>query len=83
MRPLLSTISSIALALQAGMLAAALEGLDAFVFTAGIGENSVSIARPRIFRKLSWLGIALDRAREQREAAGHISSDPKVALGSM
>ena len=27
--------------LQAGMLAAALQGLDAFVFTAGIGENSV------------------------------------------
>ena len=31
--------------LNAGMLAAALQGLDAFVFTAGIGENSVSSAQ--------------------------------------
>ena len=30
-------------ALQAGMLAAALQGIDGFVFTAGIGENSVGI----------------------------------------
>ena len=33
--------------LQAGMLAAALGGLDAFVFTAGIGENSAGM-RARI-----------------------------------
>jgi len=45
--------------LQAGMLAAALGGLDAFVFTAGIGENSKMI-RARISEKLVWLGIALD-----------------------
>ena len=31
--------------LNAGMLAAALQGLDAFVFTAGIGENSVDHSR--------------------------------------
>jgi len=45
--------------LQAGMLAAALGGLDAFVFTAGIGENSVEI-RARIADKLGWLGVQLD-----------------------
>ncbi len=45
--------------LNAGMLAAALQGLDAFVFTAGIGENSVSI-RARIAEQLGWLGVALD-----------------------
>ena len=45
--------------LFAGMLAAALGGLDAFVFTAGIGENSVSV-RERIAEKLAWLGAALD-----------------------
>ena len=33
--------------LNAGMLAAALGGLDAFVFTAGIGENSLMIRSPR------------------------------------
>jgi acetate kinase len=41
------------------MLAAALGGLDAFVFTAGIGENSPSI-RARVAEKLAWLGISLD-----------------------
>jgi len=45
--------------LNAGMLAASLGGLDAFVFTAGIGENSVTI-RARIAEKLKWLGVVLD-----------------------
>jgi acetate kinase len=53
-------------ALNAGMLAAALEGIDAFVFTAGIGENSDSI-RSQIAGRLGWLGIALDPAAN----AGH------------
>ncbi len=47
--------------LIAGMLAAALGGLDAFVFTAGIGENSATI-RARIAEKMTWLGAALDVA---------------------
>jgi len=46
--------------LNAGMLAAALGGLDAFVFTAGIGENSANI-RERVAKKLSWLGATFDR----------------------
>jgi acetate kinase len=54
--------------LHAGMLAAALQGLDAFVFTAGIGENSASI-RARIVERLAWLGAVLDPA----ENAGHAS----------
>jgi acetate kinase len=45
--------------LYAGMLSAALGGLDAFVFTAGIGENSAGI-RARIGEKLQWLGAELD-----------------------
>ena len=47
------------IALNAGMLAAALGGIDAFVFTAGIGENSPLI-RERVAAKLGWLGITLD-----------------------
>lgn len=47
------------IALHAGMLAAALGGLDAFVFTAGIGENS-AVLRQRIAEKLAWLGAKLD-----------------------
>jgi acetate kinase len=45
--------------LSAGMLAAALGGLDAFVFTAGIGENSPMI-RGRVAEKLAWLGALCD-----------------------
>jgi acetate kinase len=47
--------------LFAGMLAAALGGVDGFVFTAGIGENSPSM-RARIAERLAWLGGALDPA---------------------
>jgi acetate kinase len=53
--------------LNAGMLAAALQGLDAFVFTAGIGENSVRI-RARIADQLGWLGVTLDEAENSRHA---------------
>jgi acetate kinase len=49
------------IALNAGMLAAALGGLDAFVFTAGIGENSASL-RARVAQKLAWLGAEIDAA---------------------
>lgn len=54
-------------ALNVGMLAAALQGVDAFVFTAGIGENSVSI-RARIAERLGWLGVALDPLENGRHA---------------
>ncbi len=40
-------------------LAAALGGLDALVFTAGIGENAPQI-RARICHEAAWLGIRLD-----------------------
>jgi acetate kinase len=55
------------IALHAGMLAAALQGVDAFVFTAGIGENSTSI-RSRIAARLEWLGVVLDPAENGRHA---------------
>jgi acetate kinase len=55
-------------ALCAGMLAAALQGIDAFVFTAGIGENSVSI-RARIAERLAWLGLALDPVENAKHAS--------------
>ncbi len=42
-----------------GSLAAALGGLDALVFTGGIGENSAPI-RSRIVHQLSWLGAQID-----------------------
>jgi acetate kinase len=44
---------------EIGGLAAVLGGLDALVFTAGIGENSPEI-RSRICRSSAWLGIDMD-----------------------
>ena len=49
---------------ELGSLAAALRGLDAIVFTAGIGEHSASL-RERVCRDAAWLGVDLDqRANE-------------------
>jgi acetate kinase len=53
--------------LHAGLLAAALGGIDAFVFTAGVGENS-PIMRARIAKKLMWLGGELDPAANAENA---------------
>ena len=58
--------------LWTGTLAAALGGLDAFVFTAGIGENSPSM-RARIAAKLGWLGCELD-VGANKESASLISA---------
>jgi acetate kinase len=44
---------------EIGALTAVLGGLDALVFTAGIGENSAEIRR-RICESLAWLGVHLD-----------------------
>jgi len=46
-------------ACELGSLIAALEGLDAIVFTAGIGENSAEVRRG-ICERLAWLGVELD-----------------------
>jgi len=47
--------------LYVGMLAASLNGIDAFVFTAGVGENSAAM-RARIAARIAWLGAELDPA---------------------
>ncbi len=55
------------IALFTGMLAAALGGIDGFVFTAGIGENAPLI-RGIVAERLSWLGVELsDEANEKGE----------------
>ena len=65
--------------LYTGLLAAALGGLDAFVFTAGIGENSPGM-RARIADKLAWLGGTID---PDANAAGRTSiarGDSRIGL---
>ena len=49
----------------ASALAASMSGIDAFVFTAGIGERSTEI-RARVLRRLAWLGFALDETANQQ-----------------
>jgi acetate kinase len=46
---------------ELGSLAAAMQGLDALVLTAGIGEHAGAI-RERIVRDAAWLGAELDEA---------------------
>ena len=49
---------------ELGSLAAAAGGIDALVFTAGIGEHAPAI-RERICRDAAWLGVELDAAANQ------------------
>src|SRR6516225_8639634 len=65
--------------LFAGMLAAALGGLDAFVFTAGIGENSAGV-RARIAARLAWLGAVLDPAANVARTALISRPESRIAL---
>ncbi|MGZ6023227.1 MAG: acetate/propionate family kinase [Rhizomicrobium sp.] len=65
--------------LNAGMLAAALQGLDAFVFTAGIGENSAGI-RARVADQLAWFGVTIDPAENSRHARLISRSDSRIPV---
>lgn len=58
---------------ELGSLAAAMQGIDALVFTAGIGEHSAFI-RDRVCREAGWLGVELDPAAN--EAGGPRISTP-------
>ena len=50
---------------ELGSLTAALGGLDALVFTGGIGERS-AVIRAQICRRAAWLGLELDAAANER-----------------
>ena len=67
------------IALNAGMLAAALAGVDGFVLTAGIGENSVAL-RARVAERLAWLGAELDANANSRGETRISSPDSRIAL---
>ncbi len=59
---------------ELGSLAAVLGGLDAIVFTAGIGENSAAI-RSRVLDDAAWLGV-------ERDAAANESGGPTLTGAS-
>ncbi len=55
------------IARELGSLAAALGGLDALVFTGGIGEHAAAV-REQVCARCAWLGIALDAAANASDA---------------
>ncbi|MCC7325716.1 MAG: acetate/propionate family kinase [Burkholderiales bacterium] len=63
---------------ELGSLAAALGGLDAIVFTAGMGEHSVSL-RERVCRDASWLGVEFDDAANLRNGPRISTSNSRVS----
>jgi acetate kinase len=63
---------------EIGSLAAALGGLDALVFTAGIGERSAQI-RERVCRDAAWLGVQLDEAANARGGSRISTADSGVS----
>jgi len=60
-------------------LAAAMGGIDALIFTAGIGENARAL-RARICEGLGFLGIALDPALNSANAPEIASADAKLRV---
>jgi acetate kinase len=60
-----------AMAKYAGAYTSVLGGLDAFVFTAGIGEHSAPV-RAALCDKLAWLGVKLD-------AQANASGGPRIS----
>jgi acetate kinase len=63
---------------EIGALTAVLRGIDALVFTAGIGENSPEIRR-RICEASSWLGVDLDNEANDRGASRISTVQSKVS----
>jgi acetate kinase len=66
------------IALFAGMLAAAMGGIDGFVFTAGVGENAPAV-REQVVRRLAWLGFDLDVAANAKHGPLITSQRSRVA----
>jgi acetate kinase len=66
-------------ALAVGAMATALAGLDALVFTAGIGEHS-AVARSAICERLGHLGVALDEEANETASPDATVSAPESSV---
>jgi acetate kinase len=64
---------------EIGSLAAALGGLDALVFTGGIGERGAPV-REKVCAGLDWLGVRLDGAANGRNATLISTSESRIAV---
>lgn len=67
------------IARELGSLAAALGGLDALVFTGGIGEHAVAV-REQVCARSTWLGIALDAAANAASNQRIDGPDSRIAV---
>ncbi|MCL2644354.1 MAG: acetate/propionate family kinase [Betaproteobacteria bacterium] len=67
------------IARELGSLAAAAGGLDALVFTGGIGENAVAI-RERVCALSAWIGIDIDPAANSESKLRIDSPKSRVAV---
>ncbi len=63
-------------------MAAAMGGLDAVVFTGGVGENS-AVVRERACAATSFLGVELDLARNERGAPDTVLSPPGAGVATV
>ena len=66
---------------ELGSLAGALGGLDAIVFTGGIGEHAVSI-RERVCHAAAWLGVELDPAANAAGGPRLSTAGSRITPGS-
>ncbi len=64
---------------ELGGLAVALGGLDALVFTAGIGEHSARL-RAEVTANLGWLGVSVDDAANRAHATLISASESRVRV---
>lgn len=64
---------------EIGSLAAVLGGLDALIFTAGIGQHAATI-RARIATETAWLGIKLDEEANQRHGPQISATESQVSV---
>jgi acetate kinase len=66
-------------ATNVGAMVAALGGIDALVFTGGIGEHSSEV-RERVSAQLAFLGVRLDEARNRSSPVDGFVSPPDAAV---
>jgi len=64
---------------EMGSLVAALGGVDAIVFTGGIGENAAQV-RERVCRDAAWLGVELAADANTQGGPGISTADSRVAV---
>jgi acetate kinase len=66
------------ISLFTGMLAAAMGGIDGFIFTAGIGENA-PVIREAVAQRITWLGLELDLEANAKGTRQISAKDSRIA----